>query len=42
MSNQSCNEWKFKIHWNKLEWVDPRSRIEVKNPFCFSSKKIEG
>ena len=30
MENQSWNDWKFQIHWNKLEWLNPRSRIEWK------------
>ena len=38
MENQIWNDWKFQIHWNKLEWVNPRSRIEVKNTFFVSSK----
>ena len=40
MENQSSNDWKFQIHWNKLEWVNPRIRIEGNNPFCVSSKKF--
>ena len=32
-ANQSWNAWKFKIHWNKLEWVNPRSRDKRKNHF---------
>ena len=28
MANQNCNDWNFQIHWNKLEWVNPRSHIE--------------
>ena len=39
-ANEYWNDWKFKIHWNKLEWVNPRSRDEIKNPFCVSSRKI--
>ena len=31
--NQYFNDWKFKIHWNKLEWVNPRSCDELKNSF---------
>ena len=38
MANQNWNEWKFQIHWNKLEWVNSRSRIEGNNPSCASSK----
>ena len=37
MENQSWNDCKFQIHWSKLEWVNPRGRIEVKNPFSVSS-----
>ena len=33
--NQAWNIWKFHIHWNKLEWVNPRSRKEEKH--CVSS-----
>ena len=22
--NEVWNDWKFQIHWNKLEWVVPR------------------
>ena len=40
MANQNWNDWKFQIHWNKLEWINPRSRIEQKKPFCVSSEKI--
>ena len=40
MANQNWNEWKFQIHWNKLEWVNSRSRIEGNNPSCASSKKL--
>ena len=25
--NQSWNKYKFQIHWNKLQWVNPGSRI---------------
>ena len=39
MANQNWNDWKFQINWNKLDWVNPRSRIEQNNPFCASSKK---
>ena len=31
IENQKWNDWKFQIQWNKLEWVNPRSRIEQKN-----------
>ena len=25
-ANQYWNGWRFHIHWNKLEWANPRSR----------------
>ena len=28
MENQNWNDWKFQIYWNKLEWVNTRSRIQ--------------
>ena len=40
MKNQNWNDWKFQIHWNKVEWVDPISRTEQKNKFCVSSKQF--
>ena len=40
-ANQAWCDWKFQIHWNKLEWVNPRSRDKRKNKFCVSSKKIK-
>ena len=24
--DRNWNDWKFQIHWNMLEWVDPRSK----------------
>ena len=38
-ANKYWNDWKFQIHWNKIEWVNPRSCDEQKNPFCVSSKR---
>ena len=38
-ANKYWNDWKFNMHRNKVEWVNPRSRDERKNPFCVSSKK---
>ena len=26
-ANQWWNDWKFQLHWNKLEWVNPRSNF---------------
>ena len=34
MADQNWNERKFQIHWNKLEWVNLRSRIEQKSILC--------
>ena len=39
-ANQSWDDFKLQIHWNKIEWVDPRCQDERKNPFCVSSKNI--
>ena len=33
-SHQHWNDWKFQIHWNKLEWVVPKSCKVRKTPFC--------
>ena len=24
-SNRWWNDWRFQLHWNNLEWVDPKS-----------------
>ena len=40
MENQSYNDWRFQIHWNKLERGNLGSCIEVNNPFCVSSGKF--
>ena len=37
-ANHAWCDWTFQIQWNKLEWVNPRSRDERKNQFCVSSK----
>ena len=29
--NRSWNNWKSQLHWNRLEWVNPRIRIVRKN-----------
>ena len=34
-ANMNFNDWKFQLHWNKLEWVNPRSKIKRKNLFNF-------
>ena len=40
MENQSWNDYKFEIHWSKLEWVNPRSCIGGRKLFCVYSKKF--
>ena len=40
-ANQEWNDWKFQIHWNILEWVNPRSRDERKNHLVCLQKKIK-
>ena len=40
-ANQEWNDWKFQIHWNILEWVNPRSRDEKKIHFvCLRKNKF--
>ena len=34
------NDWKFQLHWNLLEWVDPKSTPKRVRPFSVSSKKL--
>ena len=38
-ANMNWNYWKFQLHWNKLEWVDPRSKTKRKI-YSLSSKKF--
>ena len=38
MANQNWNDCKFQIHWNKLEWLNPRNCHE--NLFCESSENL--
>ena len=41
-ANQYWNYWIFQIHWNKLEWVNPRSHDEQKIHFvCLLNKNIK-
>ena len=40
MANQICNEWRFKIHWNNIEWVNPINCSEGNNIFFISSGKF--
>ena len=39
-ANQEWNDWKFQIHWNKLEFVNPRSCDERKINFVCLKIKI--
>ena len=40
-ANQAWNDWKLQVHWNKLEWVIPRSRDEQKIHFvCLLRKNV--
>ena len=40
MANHNRNDWKFQIHWNIIEWVNPRSHLKQKIHFCVSSKQL--
>ena len=40
MENQSWNACRFQIHWNELEWVNPRNCSRGNNLFCVSYKKV--
>ena len=37
-SNKWWNDWKFQLHWHKLEWVDPKSTPKRDKPYSVSSK----
>ena len=39
-SNMWWNDWKFQLHWNMLEWVDPKSTPKQVKQFSVSSKKF--
>ena len=39
-ANRNLNDWKFQFHWNKLDWVNPRSKIKRKNPILCLQRKI--
>ena len=38
--NRWWNDWKFQLHWNMLEWVDPKSTPKRVKSFSVSSKKF--
>ena len=33
-ANHYWSDWKFQIHWNKIEWLNPRSHNEQNGFFC--------
>ena len=35
--NKWWNYWKFQLHWNKLEWVNPITIIKIDKPYLVSS-----
>ena len=39
-ANRHWNDCKFQLHWNKLEWVNPRSKDKRTQPYSVSSKKF--
>ena len=34
------NDWKFQLHWHKLEWVDPKHTPKIVKTFSVSSEKF--
>ena len=34
-ANRYWNDWKFQLHWHKLEWVNPKIKIKGGNPIQF-------
>ena len=38
MENKNRNDWRFKIHWNNLEWFNPQNCSKENKTFCVSSK----
>ena len=39
-ANKWWNDWTFQLHWNKLDWVDPKTIIKRNKPYSFSSKRF--
>ena len=37
-ANKLWNDWRFQLHWHKLEWVDPKSLIKRDKTYSVSSK----
>ena len=40
LSNMRWNDWKLQLHWNMLEWVNPKSTTKLVKPFSVSSNKF--
>ena len=34
VENNIWNNWSFQLHWNNMEWVDPRIHNRKTNPLC--------
>ena len=39
-ANKWWNDWKFQLHWNNFEWVDPKYLIKRDKPYSVYSKKF--
>ena len=37
-ANGYCSDWRFQLHWYKLEWINPISKIKREKPYSVSSK----
>ena len=37
-ANKWWNDWGFQLHWNKFEWVDPKTLIKRDKPYSVFSK----
>ena len=38
--NKWWNDYKFQLHWHKLDWVHPRIKIKSNKPYSVSSNKL--
>ena len=38
--NRHWDFCKFQLHWNKLDWVNPRIKDKRKQPYLVSSNKL--
>ena len=34
------NDWRFQLHWNMLEWIDPKTISKRVKQFSVSSNKL--